>query len=39
MIGDQVAHSLSPKMQIAALRACGIPLEYARFEIRPNELA
>ena len=39
VIGDPVAHSLSPQMMNAALRECGIRLDYARFEIRPNELA
>src|SRR4029434_5716599 len=36
--GDPVAHSLSPQMQNAALRACEINMQYARFHIRPNEL-
>jgi shikimate dehydrogenase len=33
-----VAHSLSPQMQNAALRAFDINMQYARFHIRPNEL-
>jgi shikimate dehydrogenase len=33
-----VAHSLSPQMQNAALRAFEINMQYARFHIRPNEL-
>src|SRR5215467_3352028 len=36
--GDPVAHSLSPQMQNAALRAFEIHMQYARFHIRPNEL-
>src|SRR5207247_9002663 len=36
--GDPVAHSLSPQMQNAALRECEIPVQYARFHIRANEL-
>src|SRR5215212_10260804 len=38
VIGDPIAHSLSPQMQNAALRQSAIELQYARFEIRPNEL-
>lgn len=38
IFGDPVAHSLSPEMQNAALRACDMNAQYARFHIRPNEL-
>jgi shikimate dehydrogenase len=38
VFGDPVAHSLSPQMQSAALRACKIDMQYARFHIRANEL-
>jgi shikimate dehydrogenase len=38
IFGDPVAHSFSPQMQNAALRACEINMQYARFHIRPNEL-
>jgi shikimate dehydrogenase len=38
VLGDPVAHSLSPQMQNAALRACKIDMQYARFHIRGNEL-
>src|SRR6059036_2143003 len=38
VLGDPVAHSLSPQMQNAALRACEIDMQYARFHVRANEL-
>jgi shikimate dehydrogenase len=38
VFGDPVAHSLSPDIQNAALRACEIDAQYARFHIRPTEL-
>src|SRR5437660_2213346 len=38
VLGDPVAHSLSPQMQNAALQACQIAMQYGRFHIRPNEL-
>jgi shikimate dehydrogenase len=38
VFGDPVAHSLSPQMQHAALRACKIDMQYTRFHIRANEL-
>src|SRR6266487_4479770 len=38
VFGDPVAHSLSPQMQNAALRASEIDMQYARFHVRPNEL-
>src|SRR5512133_794069 len=38
VFGDPVAHSLSPQIQNAALRACKIDMQYARFHIRANEL-
>ncbi|PYJ67838.1 MAG: shikimate dehydrogenase [Verrucomicrobia bacterium] len=38
VLGDPVAHSLSPQMQNAALSACDIHMQYARLHIRANEL-
>lgn len=38
IFGDPVAHSLSPQMHNAALRAFDINMQYARFHVRPNEL-
>lgn len=39
VLGDPVAHSLSPEMQNAALAATGREMQYARLQIAPNELA
>jgi shikimate dehydrogenase len=38
VFGDPVAHSLSPDMQNAALRAFEVKMQYARFHIRADEL-
>ncbi len=39
VLGDPVAHSLSPRMQNAALKHCKIDMQYVRFRILPDELA
>jgi len=38
LFGQPVAHSLSPQMQNAALKESAIAMQYARFEIAPEEL-
>lgn len=38
LLGHPVAHSLSPRIQNAALRAAGIPLEYVALDIGPAQL-
>ena len=38
VLGDPVAHSFSPRMQNAALRACKIKIQYGGFQIARSEL-
>ncbi|HKP02302.1 MAG TPA: shikimate dehydrogenase [Chthoniobacterales bacterium] len=38
VFGQPVAHSLSPQMQNAALKEADLAMQYARFEIAPDEL-
>lgn len=38
MIGDPVGHSVSPRMQNAALRALDLPYNYTRYRVRPQDL-
>ena len=38
VLGDPIAHSLSPQMQNAALRECKIEMQYVRFQISREEL-
>src|SRR4051812_31706038 len=38
VLGDPVAHSLSPEMQNAALKESNIDMQYARFQVSPDEL-
>jgi shikimate dehydrogenase len=38
VLGDPVAHSLSPQMQNAALENAGLGMSYARFQIGADEL-
>lgn len=39
LLGHPVRHSLSPRLQNAALRAAGIPLTYEALDVPPGELA
>jgi shikimate dehydrogenase len=38
LLGHPVAHSISPRIQNAALRAAGIPLEYSALDVAPSAL-
>ena len=38
VLGDPIAHSLSPAMQNAGLAALGLNWRYLAFEVRPEEL-
>ena len=38
LLGHPVGHSLSPKLQNAALRSAGLPLAYEALDVRPEQL-
>ena len=38
VFGDPVAHSKSPLFQNAALRSCGLPVQYVKIHVRSEEL-
>ncbi len=38
LLGHPVGHSLSPRIQNAALRSAGIPLEYVALDVAPRDL-
>lgn len=38
ILGHPIAHSLSPTMQTAALRAIGVPLAYEALDVAPEQL-
>ena len=38
LLGHPVAHSISPRIQNAALRAAGLPLEYSALDVSPSAL-
>ena len=38
LLGHPVGHSLSPRIQSAALRSAGIPLEYTALDVTPTDL-
>lgn len=39
LLGHPVGHSLSPRIQNAALRSAGIPLEYVALDVAPDNLS
>ena len=39
VIGDPVAHSVSPAMQNAAFMAAGMDERYGKYHVKPEELA
>ena len=39
VIGDPIAHSLSPQMHNAALEKCGIDMQYTRLHVTPDQLS
>ena len=39
ILGHPVGHSLSPRMQTAALRSAGIPLDYTALDVAPADLS
>ena len=39
VLGNPVAHSLSPKMQNAGLKAMGLDMQYSKLRVEPGQLA